>query len=136
MKTVLKVVIILLGQFLVACTSSTCPPDSLSYLNPPYPPENEEQLNQPQAIEIDRMEVVVDEIIRGPVCNDNWSGTLYVTCDIQIPAWDEEELFFQDCDLEIEEGTIVYVEAHGNQPYFKGCSCHEVAQELDQSPTQ
>jgi hypothetical protein len=67
----------------------------------------------------------VDEVISGDVCNDSWSGTIYVTCDIQVPSWEEEELFFQDCDLEIEEGTVVYVEAHGDQPYYQGCSCHE-----------
>jgi hypothetical protein len=76
----------------------------------------------------------VDEVISGPLCNDSWSGTVYVTCDLQIPPWDKESeqaLFFQDCDLEIEEGTIVYVEAHGSQPYYQGCSCHESADPLE-----
>ncbi len=73
-------------------------------------------------------EVLVDEVITGPVCNARWAGTLYVTCDIQIPVWDkeaEEALFFQECALKIEEGAVIYVEAHGNQPYYQGYSCHE-----------
>jgi hypothetical protein len=126
MKPVHKTIIILLGLLLVACkTGSTCLPETVSYLIPPFPEENMEQIIQPQEINIKREEVLVDEVITGPVCNDTWSGTVYVTCDIQIPAWEEEALFFQDCDLKIEEGTVVYVEAHGNQPYYQGCSCHE-----------
>jgi hypothetical protein len=65
--------------------------------------------------------------VSGPLCNDRWEGTVYVTCDVQVAPWDEEEenpLFFKDCDLEIEPGTIVYVADHNDAPYYKGCSCH------------
>lgn len=113
---------------LTACTSSTCPEGAVSYLSPPYPPPVVDTNPDPVLITINNQEILVDEIITGPVCNDSWTGTLYVTCDIQIPAWDteaEEALFFQDCDLEIEEGAVIYTEAHGNQPYYQGCSCHE-----------
>lgn len=116
---------LLVCLWLAACTSSTCPEGAVSYLYPPYPPEDTETLTTPQLIEIGPQQVMVDEVITGDLCNDTWTGTLYVTCDLSIPAWEEESLFFQDCDLEIREGTIIYVEAHGNQPYFQGCSCHE-----------
>ena len=125
MKTGIKIIILLLGLCLTSCYSSTCPSDTVSYLNPPYPPENLITSPQPQLVQIKNSEVMVDEVITGPVCNDTWTGTIYVTCDIKIPAWEDESFFFQDCDLDIEEGTVVYVEAHGNSPYQKGCSCHE-----------
>jgi hypothetical protein len=97
----------------------------VDYLTPPYPPEDTETVTTPELIEIGRQQVMVDEVISGDLCNDSWSGTIYVTCDLNVPAWEEESLFFQDCDVEIEEGTIIYVEAHGNQPYAQGCTCHE-----------
>ncbi len=125
MRSFLTIVILLLSLVLAACTSSTCPPGSVSYLTPPFPTEDLEQPPVPQVVEINRMDVKVDEVIRGPVCNDSWKGSLYVTCDIQIPPWEEEALFFQDCELDIAEDTLIFVEAHGNQPYAQGCSCHE-----------
>jgi hypothetical protein len=47
-----------------------------------------------------------------------------VACDLQIAAWGEEPTFLEDCNLNIEPGTIVYVAAHNDAPYYKGCSCH------------
>jgi hypothetical protein len=76
-------------------------------------------------MEIKSKQIQVDRVITGPVCNETWSGTIYVSCDIQIPAWEKDPFFFQDCDFDIEEGTIVYVEAHNDKQYDKGCSCHE-----------
>ena len=129
MKSVFVIVVFLASSFLAACkTPPKCPPDTVSYLSPPFSPEYTEAISQPQKVKIGRQEIVVDEVISGEVCNDSWSGVVYVTCEIQIPAWEEEALFFQDCDLNIEEGTVVYVEAHDNQPYYKGCSCHEFSE--------
>ncbi|MEJ2549954.1 MAG: hypothetical protein P8Z34_04650 [Anaerolineales bacterium] len=108
-----------------ACTSSTCPSDTISYLTAPYPTERADASLEEQRIEIGRQEVLVDEVITEDFCNDSLSGVVYVTCDIQIPAWEEEALFLQDCDLKIKDGTVIYVEAHGNQAYYEGCSCHE-----------
>jgi hypothetical protein len=125
MKSTHLVIIVLTSLLFVGCMSSSCPPDTVSYLSHPYPAENLEMINQPQVIELRRKEILVDEVITGPVCNDTWSGIIYVTCDIQVPAWDEEAFFFQDCDLDIMEDTVVYVEAHRNKPYSEGCSCHE-----------
>ena len=66
----------------------------------------------------------MDRVVEGPLCNDVWSGTVYVTCNIQVFEWEEEPLFFKDCDLDIESGTIVYVASHNNTAYYNGCSCH------------
>lgn len=115
--------------FLASCTRSTCPEGSISYLQPPFPADDGGQ-SQLKTLTIGRQEIVFDEVISGTLCNDTWSGTVYVSCDLQIPAWrvegnDEvDALFFQDCDLEIAPDSIVYVEAHGDQPYYQGCSCH------------
>ena len=129
MKSARVMILFLLSLFLAACkTTTTCPPDTIGYLSPPYIPENTEVISQPRMAKIGRQKILVDEVISGEVCNDSWSGVIYFTCDIQIPAWEEEALFLQECNLDVEEGTIVYVEAHGNQPYFKGCSCHELSQ--------
>jgi hypothetical protein len=130
MRSVRILIIFMISLLLVACkTPPKCPPDTISYLSPPFSPETTEATSQQQIVKIGRQEIQVDEVISGEVCNDSWSGMIYVTCGIQIPAWEEEALFFADCDLNIEEGTIVYVEAHDNQAYYKGCSCHEYSQE-------
>jgi hypothetical protein len=121
----LAVVAALFGLLLGACTSSTCPADAVGYLAKPYPTEVLEESPQPQNIVIAGQEILVDKVVSGELCNDSWSGTVYVTCDIQVPAWEEEAVFFQECDLKIAEDAVVYVEAHGDQPYFEGCSCHE-----------
>ncbi len=68
----------------------------------------------------------MDRVIHGPLCNDRWSGVIYVACDAQIPAWDQDGRpeFFQGCDLSIAPGTTIYVAAHNNAAYYNGCSCH------------
>ncbi len=116
---------------LAACTSSTCPEGALSYLDPPYPLEDPSP-PRPQTLALGRQEISFDQVISGPLCNDTWSGTVYVSCDLQIPRWkgegngeeEVEPLFFEDCELVIAPDAVVYVEAHGNQPYMQGCSCH------------
>ncbi len=126
MKTKFTTLLILAGLLLAGCISSSCPPDSVTYLNPPYPTEVTNESPQSQIIEIKGDQVMVDQVIRGDVCNDTWRGVVYVTCDIQVPAWEKDPFFFQDCDLEIDEGAVVYVEAHKDESYDDGCSsCHE-----------
>jgi hypothetical protein len=70
----------------------------------------------------------VDQLVDYPICNDNWSGTVYVSCDAQVADAeldaDENPLFFKGCDLNIEPNTVVYVAAHNDAAYYKGCSCH------------
>ena len=79
---------------------------------------------EPQLVEIKGREVRVDQVIRGTLCNDNWQGTIYVPCEIQILEWEENPTFLEKCELNIETGTVVYVAAHNDEPYYQGCSCH------------
>lgn len=93
----------------------TGPPELLP-TPPPY--------STPTRMEIGGKSVLVDRVIEGALCNDTWSGTLYVTCDVQVYPWEGQPTFLKDCNLIIEPGTVVYVAAHGDEPYYKGCSCH------------
>ena len=78
----------------------------------------------PVLVEIKGNMTEVDRVIRGPVCEDSWGGTIYVACDIQIAEWGEAPDFFEECPLTIEPGTKIYVAAHNDTAYYKGCSCH------------
>ncbi len=130
MKKYLSYILLCLALLLSACKAE-CPPERISYLDDVtlFPQittaADLESDSSPTRIEIKGKETQVDRLITGPVCNDDWSGTVYVTCDIQIAAWETDAFFFQGCDLDIEEDTVVYVEAHNNKEYTKGCSCHE-----------
>lgn len=66
----------------------------------------------------------MDKVIEGPLCNDTWNGTVYVTCNVQVYAWEEHPTFLKNCDLKIEPGTVVYVAYHNDTAYYNGCSCH------------
>ena len=80
---------------------------------------------EPLNVEINGKNLYVDKIIERPLCNDHWSGTIYVGCDVQVYEYLEEDpLFLEKCNLEIEPGTVVYVAYHNNAAYYKGCSCH------------
>ena len=110
----------------------TCPPESTSQSKPtlaelialPAP----DPVNGPVSIEIGSKMQIVDKLVDYPICNDEWSGTVYVSCDAtvaQVKSDDEDNpLFFKGCNLKIEPGTIVYVAAHNDSAYYKGCSCH------------
>ena len=125
MKSKIMLLMFAASLVMVSCISSSCPDGAVTYLSPPFPAAPDSVDAQPQLMEIKGQEVLVDRVITGPVCNDTWSETVYVTCDIQVPVWEQDPFFWQDCDLEIEEGAVVYVEAHKNKEYTDGCSCHE-----------
>ena len=78
----------------------------------------------PIKVEINGQMMTVDKIVAGPLCNDNWKGSVYVTCDVQVFKWEENPLFLKNCDLTIEPGTVVYVAYHNDAAYYNGCSCH------------
>jgi len=86
----------------------------------------------PVLVKIGGKEMQVDMLVSGPVCNDRWQGTVYVSCEAQVAPWEELPLFFEQCDLEIEPGTVVYVGAHNDTAYYQGCSCH--TGEVETSP--
>lgn len=122
------IMLLLMGMaFIFSACKAECPPERISFSSDLslFPPKTTSDVFSPAWMEVKGKEIQVDRVITGPVCNDTWSGTVYVTCDIQIPAWEGDPFFWQDCDFEIEEGTIVYVEAHNDKQYDKGCSCHE-----------
>jgi hypothetical protein len=89
----------------------------------------EERTSSPEQIEIrslfGKKTVIVDEVIHGRICDDTWRGTVYVACDLELPAWEQDAFFLSDCDLTIEPGTLVFVAAHNDKQYSEGCSCHE-----------
>jgi hypothetical protein len=70
--------------------------------------------------------LAVDQVVHGPLCNTTLGGTVYVTCDLQIVAWADEEnpTFLKDCDFHVTPGSVVYVAAHNDAAYYQGCSCH------------
>jgi hypothetical protein len=84
--------------------------------------------NTPIIVEIKGKKIEVDKLVDYPLCNDNWRGIVYVGCEAQIAEAENDPndnpLFFRGCDLNIEPGTVVYVAAHNDTPYYKGCSCH------------
>lgn len=78
----------------------------------------------PLVIKIRGRNITVDKIVEGPLCNDNWSGTVYVTCNVQVYQWVDKPLFLKNCNLSIASDTVVYVAYHNDTAYYKGCSCH------------
>ena len=73
---------------------------------------------------INDQQVQVDKLVEGALCNDTWSGLVYVGCNVQVYAWTEEPLFLKDCQLNISPNSVVYVAYHNNTAYYNGCSCH------------
>jgi hypothetical protein len=82
----------------------------------------------PVTVEIGGRNITVDRLVEGPLCNDTWRGTIYVGCDVIVGESsmdnDQNPLFLKGCDLKIESNTVVYVAAHNDAAYYKGCSCH------------
>ena len=110
------------------CTSNLGTPQSkpaLADLIASPPPDHQ---TDPVTVEIAGKIQTVDVLVDYPLCNDQWSGTVYVSCDVQIAQAESDDhdnpLFLKGCNLHIEPGTIVYVAAHNDAPYYKGCSCH------------
>jgi hypothetical protein len=117
--------------FLAACQAepSACEPaaDVPRYFTTPpevSPTATNNPFSTPTILEIGGQPISVDKVVSGPLCNDVWSGTIYVTCDVQVYAWEEQPTFLQDCDLDIAPNTVVYVAYHNDTAYYNGCSCH------------
>jgi len=129
----LGLIIVFSALFLSACKRENivCPPAS----GTPQPrpdlaelialPEDDSPAS-PESVLIGGKMVAVDKVVSGPLCNDTWSGTVYVGCDVIVADWqdDENPLFLEGCSLTIEPGTVVYVADHNDAAYYKGCSCH------------
>ena len=79
-------------------------------------------------VEIQGKLMEIDKVVDYPLCNDDWSGRIYVSCDVQVAESeldaDSNPLFLKGCNLNIAPNTIVYVAAHNDAAFYKGCSCH------------
>jgi hypothetical protein len=130
MKYLLSLSTLLLLILISGCQSAepACPPESISYLadlgSVELAPSHGNPNIEPQLVEIKGKEIQVDKVIGGALCNDTWQGTVYVPCQIQILAWEENPTFLEGCELIIAPDTVVYVAAHNDEPYYQGCSCH------------
>jgi hypothetical protein len=114
--------------------NTVCPPDEgtpqpalqLADLLEEPPPAL--AVSTPIQVEIQGRLMEVDKVVDYPLCNDIWSGTVYVSCEAQVAEAeldaDANPLFLKGCNLNIEPNTVVYVAAHNDAAYYKGCSCH------------
>jgi hypothetical protein len=93
----------------------TMPPDQLPSPTP---------VEAPVEVQIGNTTMKVDKVVNGPLCNDTWSGIVYVTCDVQVYPWQEQPTFLKNCALTISPDAVVYVAYHNNTAYYQGCSCH------------
>lgn len=130
MKFSCFVCLLLAGFLLAACSSqSACPEGSVTYLEDAslFPAKSSSgQSFSKVEMEIRNKTITFDRVVTGPVCNDTWEGTVYVDCEVQLLKWEEKPDFLSNgCNLEIKPDTVVYVAAHNNAAYYKGCiSCH------------
>lgn len=106
------------------CPKSTGTPQFLTVPPQQLPIPTAKLASSPVNMEIGGKIIAVDQVVDGPLCNGNWSGTVYVTCNVQVYPWVESPTFLQYCNLTIEPETVVYVAYHNDAAYYKGCSCH------------
>ena len=117
--------------FLASCQGSASLPTNQS--NQAYittspsredPAATEKPTGVSESIKIKGRTIMVDKVVEGFLCNDTWSGIVYVTENIQVNSWTETPLFLTGCNLVIAPGTVVYVAHHNDTAYYNGCSCH------------
>ena len=129
MKRYLLFGLVLLAVLSVSCGPRTpfCPRPAGTPHYLTAPPEllpTPTPVSAPIQVEIGGKTLAVDKVVEGPLCNDSWSGTVYVTCNVQVYPWEGQPTFLKGCNLTIEAGTVVYVADHGDEAFYKGCSCH------------
>jgi hypothetical protein len=107
-----------------ACPLPTGTPQTLDIPPEMLPTPTPGTASAPIPVEIGGRTIPVDRVVTGPLCNDSWSGTVYVGCDVQVYPWTEQPTFLKDCALDIAPGTVVYVAYHNDTAYYNGCSCH------------
>ncbi len=121
--------IALIFSLLAACQSAApaAEPNAIQYVDPvtlhsrPTP----EGSGLPGEVEINGKMMAFDQVIHGPLCNNHLSGTVYIASDIEIAKWEKTSNFLDGCDFTLEDGSVIYVAAHQNAAYYKGClSCH------------
>lgn len=133
MKTLAMLALVMLLLLASACQAAqVCPEGSVTYvddlalLRTPTLPASTDPKPEPSLVKIAGKETAVDRVITGPVCDDVWSGKIYVGCNLRLAQWKNGSKpdFFKNCDLKIEPDTVVYVAAHNDAAYYNGCSCH------------
>ena len=106
------------------CEIKTGTPVYLTALPESIPTPTPKPGSAPIPVKVGGKTILADQVIEGPLCKGNWSGTVYFTCKLQVYAWTEKPLFLKNCSLNIEPGTVVYVAYHNDSAYYNGCSCH------------
>jgi len=133
MKTLSALCLTLMLLLASACGADVCPPDGVRYVASAAELQDltgqaaDAPVITPSQVSIGRKTIEVDRVIHGPLCNDTWSGTVYVACDVQVVTWDKagDPTFLDGCDLTVDPDAVLYVAAHNNAAYYKGCaSCH------------
>lgn len=121
--------------FLAACgrNKTTCPPSTEStapalQLSELIETTGPSKPLGPVSVDIQGKPMEVDKLVDYPLCNDEWSGTVYVSCEARVAEAeldaDSNPLFLKGCNLNIAPNTVVYVAAHNDASFYKGCSCH------------
>jgi hypothetical protein len=129
-KKILVPAMILALVLLPACQTTNVPACPTAVGTPSYLTVPPEALTEPGSsstpvlMEIGGRTISMDKVVEGPLCNDTWSGTVYVTCNVQVYPWEEQPTFLKNCNLAIAPGTVVYVAYHNDTAYYNGCSCH------------
>ena len=112
------------GKQAEASEAETCAPHYITVLPSDLTAPTPRPETSPPTVKIRGKSIIMDNVVEGPLCNDTWSGTVYVACNIQVYPWEENPTFLQNCNLNIEPGTVVYVAYHNDTAYYNGCSCH------------
>jgi len=107
-----------------ACPNPTGTREYLKVAPEELPAPIFETNSAPITIKIGGKPILVNRIVEGPLCNDSWSGMVYITCNVQVYQWEEQPTFLKDCNLSIAPGSVVYVAYHNDTAYYNGCSCH------------
>jgi hypothetical protein len=129
MKTILFIFLTAVSFLLAGCGNKApaCPTPNGTpqYLTlPPADLPTPTPASGPFNVSVGKAELQVDKLVQGALCNDHWSGTVYVGCDVQVYPWTDQPTFLKDCQLTIDPQTVVYVAYHNNAAYYTGCSCH------------
>ncbi len=128
MKNLIVVCLLAAALLLTGCSKANiCPEGSVTYFDDAslLPPLADNISEGKTELQIGNKTIEFDRVIHGPICNDTWEGTVYVACDVQVAKWEDKPNFLDKCNLQIDPDAVVYVAAHNNAPYYKGCGeCH------------
>lgn len=105
---------------LTSCTADVCPESSVTYAeNAAIFPAMVDGSSQNTELEISGKNIVFDQVIHGPLCNNSLEGTVYIACDVQVAKWEGKPTFLEECNFQVAEDTVIYVAAHNNAPLLQ-----------------